>query len=80
MALRINVRGTVIDGEARHVGRVNTNRGRLSVRYGKALLFDEETTSIDRISKKKFNATLADGRIVQIETEGCGCGGGASGG
>lgn len=74
--LRLSTRGTLTDGGVSHRGRVVTIRNRISVRHGKDLLFDEQATSIDKISGKVFNATMEDGRQVQIVTEGCGCGGG----
>lgn len=74
--LRLNVRGTVTMNGDSFTGRVNTYRGRLSVRQGKELLLDVQTVSIDRLSKKQFSATLEDGTVLSIATEGCGCGGG----
>lgn len=72
--LRLNVIGTIVDGEQRHRGRVLTRRGRIVVRKGPTVLFEAQASSIDKLSKNRFSATLEDGRTVEIETEGCGCG------
>lgn len=73
----LNTRGILTLNDETFEGRIVTHHGRLRIFKVKDTIFDQQVTTLDRLSRKTWSVTFEGGQIGQIQgTGGCGCGGG----
>lgn len=75
---RLAFRGVLTLDGVEYAGRVTASIGHLKVTQvpGKTLLLDTTYETFDRLDRKNWSITLADGRVAQARSTGCGCRGG----